>query len=269
MNEFESEDERDFELLDIERLINIPIVSPDELLHEILTELKRIQRDGDGGGNKAVKTKLDYRKPKHPIAEYISFRDRVNDNTWGVVIHARPLLDLVIAAMNSKGVSPGVTVQNLCNYFTQRETFHFYVDRAIFGIENVFKLHTGINHDLWKKQCGKRLYQYSKHEETAAEYFSLNAKNLGATSVFNFLSTTGHVSKSSMNIQSAYGTHRELNSWVLSDYLNSGCLIDDRIVGIENLLGLDNDGLGGVTSIKLSETDKRKKPTELPVRLAR
>ena len=78
---------------------------------------------------------------------------------------------------------------------------------------------------------------------------------------------TGHLSKKSMNIQTSYGTHRELNSWVLSDYLKSGCLINDRIVGIENMLGLDNAGLGGVPSIKLSDIDKRVQPTQLPVRL--
>jgi hypothetical protein len=56
---------------------------------------------------------------------------------------------------------------------------------------------------------------------------------------------------------------------VLSDYLSSGCSLDDRIVGIEGLLGLDDEGKAGVASIKLSQTDKRELPTKLPFRIFR
>ena len=266
MSENEHEED-DLEVPDIERLRNIPIVNPEEPFHEILTELKRILRDGNDGGNKNINTKLDYQKPKHPISEYVSFRDETNDKCWGIVIYARPFLDLARSVINQTGVTLEVAEIHLQRYFVQRETFHFYVDRAVYAIENAFGLLTANTHGLWKKQCGKRLYKYSPHEITAAEFFSWQTKAPGAAKIFDFLIKVDHLSKKSTDIQSKYGTHRELNSWVLSDYLKSGCFIDDRIVGIENLLGLDNEGLGGVPSIKLSKTDKRMQPTRLPVRL--
>lgn len=264
----EHEEERDFELPDIERLINIPIVDPDEPFFELLTELKRVRRDGDGGGNKKVKTALDYhfQKPRHPISEYISFRDRLKDNVWGVVIYRGPFRDLTLAVMEHTGSTAEETEKYLRCYFEQLETFHFYVDRAIYALENSFNLHTAPKHDLWKKHCGTRLYKYSLIENHAAEHFAMKTAPTTPAKVFNFLSKTNHISASSMNIQSKYGTHHELNSWVLSDYLKSGCLINERIVGIEHILGLDSDGQGGVPSIKLSETDKRIMPIKLPFR---
>ena len=262
----EHEEEQYFEVPNIERLFNIPVVDLDEPLHEILTELKRVRRDGDGGGNKTIKTKLDYKKPKHPISEYISFRDRLNDKTWGVVIYLEPLTDLAIAVMDHTGLTPEETESCLRQYFTQRETFHFYVDRAVYALENSFNLYFTTKHDLWEPQCMNRLYKYPQIEIHAAEHFAMQMTPTRATKVFTFLKKVGHVSADSMNTQNKYGTHRELNSLLLSQYLKSDCLINDRIVGIEALLGLDNDGLGGTPSIKLSDTDKRVPPTQMPRR---
>jgi hypothetical protein len=266
MNEYDHEEENDFEVPNIERLLNIPVVDLDEPLHEILTELKRVRRDGDGGGNKTINTKLDYKKPKHPISEYISFRDRLNDKTWGVVIYLEPLTDLAIAVMDHTGLTPEETESCLRQYFTQRETFHFYVDRAVYALENSFNLYFTTKHDLWEPQCRNRLYKYPQIEIHAAEYFAMKMTPTGAAKVFTFLKKVGHISADSMNTQNKYGTHRELHSWLLSQYLKSDCLINDRIVGIEGLLGLDNDGLGGTPSIKLSDTDKRVPPTQMPRR---
>ena len=77
MNEYE--EEQYFEVPNIERLINIPIVNPDEPFVEILTELKGLRKD-----DRPVKTKL---QQKEPIAEYVSFRDRKKGIDWGVIIH--------------------------------------------------------------------------------------------------------------------------------------------------------------------------------------
>ena len=49
----ENEEEQYFEVPNIERLINIPVVNPDEPFVEILTELKGLRKD-----DKPVKTKL-------------------------------------------------------------------------------------------------------------------------------------------------------------------------------------------------------------------
>jgi len=262
MNENEHEEEQDVEVPNIERLRNIPTVNPEEPFHEILTELK-------GARAKVKPTSKTGFHQKELIAEYISFRDRAIFNDWGIVIHWQAFFNLVNDTMFETGYDAKTVEQSLRRYFVQREAFHFYVDRAVYAIENAFELHTANTHDLWKKQCGKRLYKYSPHEITAAEFFSWQSKAPGAGKIFDRLIKADHLSKKSTDIQSKYGTHRELNSWVLSDYLKSGCFIDDRIVGIENLLGLDNEGLGGVPSIKLSKTDKRMQPTRLPVRLYR
>lgn len=269
----EHEEEYELEIPNIERLLNIPIVNLDEPLHELLTELKGVRRDGNGGGNKKVKTKLDYqdhnssyRKPRHPISEYISFRTRQKDSVWGIVIYRKPMRDLAIAVMDHTGLSPQETEHCLRQYFIQLETFHFYVDRAIYALENSFDLHLTVKHDFWKHRCGNRPYKYPQIEIHAAEHSAMKMTPTGAAKVFPFLQKVGHISADSMNTESKYGTHRELNSWLLSQYLKSNCLINDRIVGIEGLLGLDNQGLGGDPSIKLSDTNKRVKPTKLPRR---
>ena len=270
MNENEHEEEQDVEVPNIERLRNIPTVNPEEPFHEILTELKGIRA-------KVKPTSKTGLHQKELIAEYISFRDRTIDNGWGIVIHRQAFINLVNDTMIETGYDAKTVEQSLRRYFNQRETFHFYVDRAVYAIENTFELHTLKKHDLWKKQCGKRLYKYSPIERTASDHFAIKTISpqarliLGTVDkkIIDFLLLTGHISQNSMNIQSSYGTHRELHSWVLSDYLKSGCLINERIVGIENLLGLDNEGLGGKPSIKLSQTDKREQPTLLPVRLYR
>ena len=270
----EHEEEHDFEVPNIERLLNIPIVNLDEPLHEVLTELKRVRRDGNGGGNKKVKTKLDYQdqnsnyqKPRHPISEYISYRTRKDDkDIWGIVIYCKPLQSLALAVMEDTGHSPEETERCLRQYFIQLETFHFFVDRAVFALEKSFDLHLATKHDFWKHRCGNRPHKYPQIEIHAAEYFAMKMTPMGAAKVFTFLHKVGHISADSMNTQNKYGTHRELHSWLLSQYLKSDCLINDRIVGIEGLLGLDNDGLGGTPSIKLSDTDKRVPPTQMPRR---
>ena len=270
MNENEQEEEQSVELPNIENLRDIPIVNPEEPFHEILAELK-LAREKD------KPTKKTRFSQKELIAEYISFRDRTTDNDWGIIIHRRAFFNLAYDAMFHTGFDAQSVEQSLRSYFVQREKFHFYVDRAVYGIENAFELRTASKHDLWKKQCGKRLHKYSPIEKSASEHFAIQTipplapskQSTTDKNILNFMLLTGHLSKKSMNIQTSYGTHRELNSWVISDYLKSGCLINDRIVGIENMLGLDDAGLGGVPSIKLSDTDKRVQPTQLPVRLYR
>jgi hypothetical protein len=92
-------------------------------------------------------------------------------------------------------------------------------------------------------------------------------KSLGAEKAFAFLNKTRHISSDSMKAKSKHGTHRELHSWILSQYLKTDCPINERVVGIETLLGLSDDGIGGTPSIKLSETDKRAQPLLLPGRV--
>jgi hypothetical protein len=157
--------------------------------------------------------------------------------------------------------------RHLYSYFSARETFHFYVDRAVYGLENSFYLHTGRKHVFWKTQNGNRLYSYSNLEVDAAEQFAWKMKSPDSKKVFTFLNKTGHISVDAMSPSSKHGTQRELNSLVLSDYLKTGCSLDERIVGIEGLLGLDDKGMGGDRSIKLSQTYKREIPTKLPFRL--
>ena len=270
MNENEREEEQNVELPNIENLRNIPIVNPVEPFHEILAELKAARE-------KDKPTKKTRFSQKELIAEYISFRDRTSDNDWGIIIHQRAFFNLANEAMFDTGFDAQTVEQMLRGYFVQREKFHFYVDRAVYGIENAFELRTASKHDLWKKQCGKRPYKFSTIEKSASEHFAIQTipplaplkQSNAVKEILNFLEKAKHLSPKSRNIQSSYGTHRELNSWVLSDYLKSGCLINDRIVGIENMLGLDDKGLGGMPSIKLSDTDKRVQPTPLPVRLYR
>jgi hypothetical protein len=263
MNEFEHKEEKFFEVPNIERLINIPIVNPDEPFVEILTQLKAVRRDG---GGKKVSTMIDYQKPRYPISEYISFRDIKFNNAWGVVIYKRPYLELAASVIMHTNAAPELVEKCLRRYFTQREDFHFFVDRAVFGLENLFELHTGTKHNFWKYKTQNRLYKYSSHEITAAEFYSWKMKEHGEDKILNYLIKTHHLSASSTNIDGMYGKHRELNSLVLSDYLKSGCSLDERIVGIEGLLGLDDKGMGGDRSIKLSQTYKREIPTKLPFR---
>ena len=259
MNEFEHVEEQYFEVPNIERLINIPIVSPNEPFVEILTELKGLRKE-----NKPVNTKLD----QHGlIAEYVSFRDRKKDTDWGVIIHRQAFWNLAKDVFFETDYSIQQAEKHLRSFFVQRETFHFYVDRAVYALENSFNLHFSSKHDLWKRQCGKRLYKYPQIEKEAAENFGWKMKTLGAEKAFAFLNKTRHISSDSMKAKSKHGTHRELHSWILSQYLKTDCPINERVVGIETLLGLSDDGIGGTPSIKLSETDKRAQPLLLPVRV--
>ena len=264
----EHEEEQYFEVPDIERLINIPIVNPDEPFVEILTELKGLRKD-----NKPVETQVQQKEKetklnqKDLIAEYVSFRDRKKDTDWGVIIHRRAFWNLVSDAFFETDYTVQQVEKHLRQYFVQRETFHFYVDRAIYALENSFNLHFHAKHDLWKHQCGKRPYKYPQPESDAAENFSWKMKSPGAEQAFAFLKKSLHIHADSMKEQTKYGTHRELHSLVLSQYLKSGCQLNDRIVGIETLLSLGDDGKGGITSIKLSETDKRAAPLRLPFRV--
>ena len=254
----EHEEEQYFEVPNIERLINIPIVSPDEPFVEILTELKGLRKE-----NKPVYTKLD----QHGlIAEYVSFRDRQKDTDWGVIVHRQAFCNLARDVFFATDYSIQQVEKHLRSYFFQRETFHFYVDRAVYALENSFNLHLNSSHDLWKRQCGKRLYKYPRIETEAAENFGWKMKSLGAEKAFAFLNKTRHISSDSMKEKTKHGTHHELHTWILSQYLKTDCTINDRVVGIDTLLGLDNKGKGGVTSIKLSQNDKLKPPITLPFR---
>lgn len=255
----EREEEQYFEVPNIERLINIPIVSPNEPFVEILTELKALRKD-----DKPVKTKL---QQMELISEYVSFRDRGKDTDWGVIVHRQAFWNLARDCFFATDYSIQQVEKHLRSYFVQRETFHFYVDRAVYALENSFNLHLNSSHDLWKRQCGKRLYKYPRIETEAAENFGWKMKSLGAEKAFAFLNKTRHISSDSMKVKSKHGTHRELHSWILSQYLKTNCPINERVVGIETLLGLSDDGFGGTPSIKLSETDKRAQPLLLPVRV--
>lgn len=255
----EHEEEQYFEVPSIERLVNIPIVKPNEPFVEILTELKGLRKE-----DKPAKTNL---RQKEPIAEYVSFRDRKKDTDWGVIIHRQAFWNLAKDAFYETDYSIQQIEQHLRSYFVQRETFHFYVDRAVYALENSFNLHFSQKHDLWKRQCIKRLYQYPQIEKVAAENFGWKMKSLGAEKAFAFLNKTGHISSDSMKNETKHGTHRELHSWILSQYMKANCAINERVVGIETLLGLSDHGIGGTPSIKLSETNKREKPMWLPARV--
>jgi hypothetical protein len=266
MSKNEYNEEEYFEIPSIERLFNIPIVDQEKPLEEIFNEFMSVQQSGKGGGKKGGGSNSFHNSPKHPISEYVSFRDKETENSWGVLTYCQNLRPLMDAAAKANNCTQFQAWIHLYRYFTKRETFHFYVDRAVYGLENLFYLHTGRKHDFWKTQNGNRPYSYSNLEIDAAEQFAWRMKLPDSKKVFSFLNKSGHISSDAMNRTSKHGTHRELNSMVLSDYLSSGCSLDDRIVGIEGLLGLDDEGKGGVASIKLSQTDKRELPITLPFR---
>ena len=269
MNEYEHNEEEYFKIPSIERLINIPIVDQEKPLEEIFNEFMSVQQSGKGGGKKGGGSNSFHHSPKHPISEYVSFRDKETENSWGIIIYWHKYQALMDAVIRATSLEEFQVWSHLFPYFIRRETFHFYVDRAVYGLENSFYLHTGRKHDFWKTQNGNRLYSYSDLEIDAAEQFAWRMRLPDSKKVFTLLNKSGHISSDAMNQTSKHGTHRELNSMVLSDYLCSGCSIDDRIVGIEGLLGLDGKGKGGDDSIKLSQTDKRAFPIQLPFRFFR
>ncbi len=254
----EHNEDRYSEVPKIERLINIPVIRPDEPFVEILPELKRLRKD-----DKPVKTKLDQHEL---IAEYVSFRDRKQDNDWGIIIHRKAFWNLSRAAYFETDYNDvEILEKHLRSYFIKRETFHFFVDRAVYVLENSMHLQSNSKHDLWRRQCGNRLYRYVQGEDEAAENFAWKKKSPGAKNAYEFLEKTRHISANSMRKDSTYGLHRDLYCWILSQYLKTGCRLDDRATGIEILLGLDHERTGVTPTINILEP--RENTLQLPFRL--
>lgn len=256
----EQNKDRYLEVPEIERLINIPVIRPDEPFVEILTELKRLRKDV-----KPVKTKLDQHEL---IAEYVSFRDRKQNNDWGIIIHGKAFWNLSRNAyFETDYNNVEILEEHLRSYFIKRETFHFFVDRAVYVLENLMHLQSGFKHDLWRRHCGNRLHRYVEGEDEAAENFAWKKRSPGAKNAFEFLEKTRHISANSMQKNSTCGLHRDLHSWILSQYLKTGCHLYERAAGIEKLLGLDHERKGLTPTVHISEFGVREHTLELPFRL--
>ena len=256
----ERKENRPLEYPKIEQLVNSPLLGPDEPFVEILTELKRLRKD-----EKPTKTKLDQHEL---VAEYVSFRECTNAMGWGIIIHRNAFWNLSRNAFFETDCNNvEILEEQLRSYFINRETFHFFVDRAVYMMERSMDLHVNSKHDLWRSQCKSRPYAYPQGENEAAEYFAWKKKAPDTKQVFDFLEKTQHISSESMQALSQYGNQRDLRSWILSQYLKKGCHRDERVVGIENLLGLDQERKGVSPKINFVEFGDNKLAAQLPVRL--